>query len=379
MRPRLPAYGVGIGYRYCIHREILRCAPMIDFLEVPSEDYVEDDRRARFDPDESLLRAAVERFPCVAHGTGLSLGTAAPPDENYLQRLANFAERTPIGEYSEHLSFIRGIDHEVDAFMALPFTDLGVAIAAENVMRSARALGVPFLVENVSYYFALPESTYSEAEFISRVAQAADCGILLDVANLHINATNHHYDPEAFIRALPKERVLHSHFCGASRGPDRFLYDTHFEVTMPAVWRILDTALRETALRALVFERDQRFVPFQEPMEEIFQARELFRRHRKTKPLLPVTTHSPAPAGGDDAVYSRELRKLQDVLCRLLTDEDLGRAVEREGETALVHTGIDRDSRRILAAIPGVARERIGRRLRERLRKGGRSNVESLP
>jgi len=379
MSARVPAYGVGIGYRYCIHREIMRCASMIDFIEIPSGDYADDERRARFDPDESKLREATAKFPSVAHGTDLSIGTSAPPDSAYLARVADFAERTPIAEYSDHLAFIRGIDREVDAFMALPFTDLGVAIAVENVKRAKRAIGLPFLIENVSYYFALPGATMGEAEFIKRIAEQADCGILLDVANLWINAANHKYDPLAFLRELPPERVLHAHFCGATRGPDAFFYDTHCEVTMPPVWNLIDEALRHTSLRALVFERDQRFVPFQEPMEEIFKARELFRRHRKPKQDPPPVKRDPQPIGGDDSIYSAELRRLQEVTCRLLLEPELGRAVEREGEVALVHTGIDLESRRLLAAIEPRKRERIGRRLREALAKSAGSGSDALP
>lgn len=378
MARRLAA-GVGIGYRYCIHDEILRCRPFFDFLEIPSGDYVDDQRRARFDPGETKLAAACARFPVVSHGTGLSLGTSAPPDEAHLAELESFSARVPIGEYSEHLSFLRGIDREVDAFMALPFTDLGVAVAIENVKRARRRVGVPFLVENVSYYFALPEASFCEAEFLSRVAAGADCGILLDVANLWINSVNHRYDPEEFLRSLPAERVAHAHFCGASRGPDSFLYDTHFEITAPPVWRLLESALRHTALRALVFERDQRFVPFREVMEEVFDARRLFHRFRGKPGTAPTVRHEPEPESGDDSVYSEELRRLQDTLCRLLLEPELGIAVEREGEKALVHTGIDRDSRRILAAIPPRARERIGRRLREALADAAKGKETSLP
>jgi len=373
------AEGVGIGYRYCIHDEIFRCAPFFDFLEIPSGDYVDATRRARFDPHEANLRAACARFPVVAHGTGLSMGTSGSPDPAHLRALAEFSARVPIGEYSEHLSFIQGVDHEVDAFMALPFTDLGVAVAVENVKRARKAVGVPFLVENVSYYFGLPEATYTEAEFVSRVATGADCGILLDVANLWINSVNHRYDAEAFLRALPADRVAQAHFCGATRGPDSFLYDTHFEVTTPPVWRLIELALRHTSLRALVFERDQRFMPFQEVMEELFDARRLFRRFRG-KPGDPrEVNYAPEESSGDDSVYSAELRRVQDVVCRMLLEPELGRAVEREGEAALIHTGIDRDSRRILAAIPAPARERIGRRLREAIAKAARGAVESLP
>lgn len=376
---RYLAEGVGIGYRYCIHEEILRCAPFFDFLEIPSGDYVDAERRARFDPDESKLRAACARFPTVSHGTALSVGTSGPPDAEHLDELASFSARTPIGEYSEHLSFLRGIDREVDAFMALPFTDLGVAVAVENVKRARKRVGVPFLVENVSYYFALPEGTYGEAEFISRVASGADCGILLDVANLWINSVNHRYDPESFLRTLPPERVAHAHFCGATRGPDSFLYDTHFEVTAPPVWRLLESALRHTALRALVFERDQRFVPFREVMEEMFDARRLFHRFRGRVTARREVAFAPDDSPGDDSVYSAELRRLQETTCRLLLEPELGQAVEREGESALLHTGIDRDSRRILAAIPARARERIGRRLREALAATASGKERSLP
>lgn len=377
---RHAAYGVGLGYRYCIHREVMRCAAMIDYLEIPSEDYVEPARLARTDPDQAKIREAAARLPLVAHGTGLSIGTCAPPDASYLERVAAFCAAHPIGEYSEHLSFVRAGGESVDAFMALPFTDLGVAAAAENARRVQRRTGLPFLVENVSYHFAIPEATLSEAQFVARVAREADCGILLDACNLFINATNHRYDPFAYLRELPADRVLQAHYCGATREPDGYLLDTHFEPTDAPVWDLLEAALRTTALRALTFERDREFVPFRGVMEELWRARTLFRRHRPAMPVAarPRVAPTVAAQDGDDSKYSRELARFQEVVLRLLFDRELGDAVAREGETALRHTGLDRDSRRVLAALPAAKRERIGRFLRsERDKRARREAIEN--
>jgi uncharacterized protein (UPF0276 family) len=363
---RRPAYGVGIAWRHCIHAEVMRCGALVDFVEIPGDDYVDPELRARFDPHERKLAEVAARHPAVGHGTGLSLGTAAAPDGAYLTRLADFVARHPIAEYSEHLAFIRGATREVDAFMALPFTDLGVAVAVENLKRTRAALGIPLLVENVAYYFALPGATMSEAEFLSRVATEADCGILLDVANLHVNAVNHRYDALEFLAALPAERVLHAHFCGASRGPDDFLYDTHFEPTWPPIWRLLEAALERTALRALILERDREFVPFRGPMDEIWFARERFAKHRGAKARPAAVKREPTVVP-PSAVHSASLLALQDALCRMLLDAEFGAAVARSGSAALEGIGLDREAREQLAAIEPSRRERIGARLRESL------------
>jgi hypothetical protein len=369
---RSPAWGVGIGYRSCIHREVMSSAADIDFLEIPAEDYVDANRRRYADPEERCLKEAVRRFPVVGHGSDVSVGSAERPPQDYLHRVGRFARRVPIGEYSEHLTCTRAGAESVHSFIAIPFTDLGVAATAANAKRVAQTVGLPFLLENVCYHFEIPGSVMPEVEFIKRVVTEVDCGILLDITNVYINASNHHYDPNRFIRSLPSERILHSHYCGVLRQPDGYLLDTHSEITPPEVWALVDEALSCTALRALILERDSDFLPWDRTINEIRLARQIFLKHRPASPPSEIQSiaFKASPANGDRAPapaadYSKDLALFQQVLMSILLSEDLARAVDREGESALRHTGLGGDERRLLASIPRHKRELVGSQIRQ--------------
>ena len=369
-----PAWGVGIGYRSCIHREVMASAAEFDFLEIPAEDYVDAYRRRYSDPDEVLLKEAVARFPTVGHGSDVSVGSADPPPADYLERLGRFTQRVPVSEYSEHLTCTRAGEENVSCFVAIPFTDLGVAATAANARRVARVVGLPFLLENICYHFPIPGSVMSEAEFFARVVREVDCGILLDVTNVYINATNHHYDPLGFIRTLPTDRIVQAHYCGYFRKPDGYLMDTHAEITQPEVWKLLDQAMGCTALRALILERDDKFLPWAGTINEVRLAREIFLKHRSAKPPSDLRHVVAAPSRNGDHVnasddgYEKELALFQRALLAMLLDENLARAVDREGESALRHTGVARDERRLLAAIPRDKRELAGSHIRAKRR-----------
>jgi uncharacterized protein (UPF0276 family) len=346
-------------------------AAEIDFIEVPAEDYVDAYRRKYADPGELLLKEAVARFPSVGHGSDVSVGSADPPPSDYLDRVARFAQRVPVSEYSEHLTCTRAGKESVGCFVAIPFTDLGVAVTAANAKRVTRIVGLPFLLENVCYHFPIPGAAMREEEFLTRVVREVDCGILLDITNVYINATNHHYDPSRFIRALPAERVQHAHYCGVFREPNGYLLDTHSEITPPEVWALLDEALACTSLRALILERDDKFLPWERTINEVRLAREIFLKHRPAQPPedLPVFVPRSRLNGGsqDETMndgYNRELALFQRALFAVLLDEHLARAVDREGESALRHTGLGRDERRLLAAIPRQKRDIVGSRIR---------------
>lgn len=362
-----PAWGVGIGYRACIHREIMDSAADIDFLEVPAEDYVDAYRCRYTDPGETSLKAAAARFPMVGHGSDVSVGSAEPPPEDYLKRVGQFVERVPVGEYSEHLTCTRAGRESVHSFIAIPFTDLGVAATVANARRVARTVGLPFMLENVCYHFAIPGSTMREEEFIRRVVTELDCGILLDLTNVYVNANNYRYDPEKFIAALPADRILQAHYCGVLRRKDGYLLDTHSEVTPHEVWDLVERTLVTTSLRALILERDDKFLPWAMMQKELRIAREFFRRHRPASApseVRAITPPLPAAAGSTDDGYSRELALFQQTLMTMLLSEELGRAVDRTGEVALRHTGLGREERLALAAIPRAKRELVAEQIR---------------
>ena len=362
---RICPWGVGFSYRTCVHKEVMQCAGMFDFLEVPSDDYADPVKRERNDAGEALLKEACARFPTVGHGTHMSIGTADAPESTYLEQIAEFAARNPISEYSEHMSFTRSGDEHIAGFICIPYTDLGVAATVKNAKLAKARVGLPFMLENVTYHFAIPGATMAEHDFLGRVSEQADTGLLIDITNVFINATNNGYDPVEFIRKLPGDRVLHAHFCGVTE-EHNYLWDTHCEPTTKEIWSLLDETLACTDLRSVILERDEKFDPFSQILEEVWKAREVWSKHRpiKAPPEIRPSKYEPQPDYVDDSPHSAELALFQKVLLDVLLTEELSQALDKEGESALKHTGIGADERKVIAGIPSKRREILGRSAR---------------
>jgi len=352
---RRPPYGVGFSYRFNVHREVMAARKLIDFLEIPAEDYTVQRRRETGDPEESLLAEAAQAFPLVVHGTSASVGSGDPASDDWLRRNQALIERVPAAAYSDHLAFTRSGQRSIRSFASIPYTDLGVAVASANIRRLRARLRVPVLVENVTYHFAIPDGQMTESEFVGRVAEEADCGILLDIANVHINARNHGYDPERFIDELPGDRVQQAHFCGAT-DEGSYLLDTHFEPTQEEIWSLLEYALNRTSLNALILERDRGYHPFRAVLDEVWRAGEVFKRFRPSQPAGAPTAVGRTPALGSEPPDCAEedrraLARFQEVLLRMLGSPSYAAKVFRD-KGAIIDTGLDGTERQILASIP---------------------------
>jgi uncharacterized protein (UPF0276 family) len=136
--------------------------------------------------------------------------------------------------------------------------------------------GVPFALENITYYFELPGSRLREAELLTRIVERADCGLLLDLNNLYVNSRNHNYDPYEFMRALPLERVLQIHIAGAVER-DTFIVDSHAHPTGDEVFEYLRFVCEKVPPPSVVLERDQNLPPFAELLAELRRARAAMR------------------------------------------------------------------------------------------------------
>jgi uncharacterized protein len=151
-------------------------------------------------------------------------------------------------------------------------------VLCRNVAEARAAIDVPLVLENIAYLQAVPGSEMSEADFLAEVVERTDCGLLLDVTNLHANAVNHGYDALAYLARLPLERVVQLHFVGGHWERD-VLIDSHSRPTPPDVWALVDAVLARAPVRGAVLERDENLPPFAELVDELEQARALGRRH----------------------------------------------------------------------------------------------------
>ncbi len=333
-------YGVGLAYRYLIHQDLLRCKDQVDLLELSTEDYLVHQRRVQSDPKETLLEEALTTFPCVAHGLSLSIGSVEPLDRGYLLGTQRFLDKHQLTVFSEHLAFHRFQDRDLTMFLELPFDEASVAWTKANYERVRAILGRPFGLENVTYPFPDPKAAMSEAEFFRRVSEETDGSFLFDVTNLYNNSQNHGYDPYVFLDQYPLDRVVQLHLAGGFYTGDRW-EDSHSHAVMESVWELYAEVLRRTRAEIVIVERDSRFQPFAEVMEDVNRARELFFRHRPESPdwetphrVFEPETAEPWDAGSSDPQFAG-LRGYQEAVMGRITNPEFRADFHADPEAAL--------------------------------------------
>ncbi len=256
-RMGLPFLGYGVGLRRVHFDRIFDEGDTIDFLEVLVENVMGFGGRPR-----EVTRRAAARWPMVLHGVALSIGSVDPLDEAYLDLYAGLCEETGALWASDHLCFSSAFGVEYHDLVPLPFTDEAVAHVVARTAAVKARMPVPFALENPSYYIAYADSRMSEAEFLREVLEGADCGLLLDVNNVYVNAQNHGYDARAFIDALPLERVVQIHMAG-HHDDGTVIIDTHGDHIIPEVLDLYAYTLERTGPVSTLLEWDHNIPPLE--------------------------------------------------------------------------------------------------------------------
>jgi uncharacterized protein (UPF0276 family) len=270
MYDNLPRLGVGLGYRLPLHKDIMDNVDRIDFLEFISDQYL-------YGSSEKIdrLLQVHEQFPMIPHGVGLSIGSAHPLDDDYLRRLANVVDQVAAPWYSDHLSFTKVPETDIEQLTPLWFTEESLATVCRNLRKLKSTSDKPFLLENITYYFPVPDNDMSEAEFITRVLTDTDTGLLLDVNNVWVNSVNLHFDPYEFLDQIPLDRTVQIHLAGGEYAGD-MLVDTHSAPVVEPVWELLEYVLDRAPVKAILLEWDQDWPEFGVLLDHLDRARELF-------------------------------------------------------------------------------------------------------
>ena len=227
----------GVGLRRPHFDRILEHHEGVDFLEIISENFMNFGGRPRH-----VLARARDRFPIVLHGVSLSIGSISPFNERYLAKLKQLIEFVRPPWFSDHLSWSSHSGVEYHDLIPLPFTEEAINNVVERIRILQDKMRIPFLLENPSYYIEMPGKEMTEAEFVTEVVNRADCGLLLDINNIYVNATNHGYDARSFIDAMPRDRVLQFHMAGHDSSGE-FIVDTHGSHIIPEVYDLYRHAL----------------------------------------------------------------------------------------------------------------------------------------
>ena len=269
-----PVQGAGMGLRRGLMNQMFDLPDgAVDFMEVAPENWIGIGGRLG-----RQFREFTERYDFMVHGLSLSIGSPSALDEDLVRSVRDFMREHGIKAYSEHLSYCSDNGHMYD-LMPIPFTEEAVNYVAERIQRVQDILGEELIIENVSTY-AEPGKEMSEPEFVRAVIEKADCGLLLDVNNIFVNTHNHGGDAEAYIRAMPTERIRYLHIAGHFEETADTFVDTHGMEVKQDVWDLLHLTYQAHGVVPTLLERDFNFPPINELLDEVALIRQIQQQYQ---------------------------------------------------------------------------------------------------
>ena len=246
---------VGVGFKAEHFEPIVESRPKLVFFEIHAENYM-----GAGGPPHRRLEAIRELYPLSLHGVGLSIGSPGKLDLEHLQRLARVARRYQPVLVSEHLAWSTHDGLFFNDLLPLPYTGETLDRVCEHIDTVQTALGRAILLENPSTYVAFGETTMSEADFLIDVVRRTGCGLLLDVNNVFVSATNHGFDPYRYLADFPLRAVGEIHLAGYAEEADDaglpLLIDAHDSPVRETVWPLFAEAVRRRGPAPTLIEWD---------------------------------------------------------------------------------------------------------------------------
>ena len=267
-----PFLGYGLGLRPDHYVDILAQPPAVDWFEALTENYLVPGGKPLY-----FLEQVRARYPIALHGVSLSIGASEPLNLDYLRQLKTLASRIDAAWVSDHLCWTGAHGINLHDLMPLPYTEEAIDHVAARVRQVQDLLGRQLLLENVSSYVTYRASQLTEWEFISAIAERADCLLLLDINNIHVSAFNHGFNAQDYLNGIPPARVRQFHLAGHQNHGD-YIIDTHDQPVIEAVWELYAAALRRFGPVSTLIERDDNIPPLTELTAELEQARHIGER-----------------------------------------------------------------------------------------------------
>ena len=262
-----PNLGLGVGLRTQHFGHILNKKPKVDWFEIVTENFLDTGGRPLW-----VLDQIAERHPIVLHGVSMSVGSPDPVDRAFLAKIKALAARVRAAWVSDHVCWTGVAGRNLHDLLPLPYTEEALRHIVRKIRQIQDLLERPLVLENPSSYVEFATSTMPEWEFIGRMAEEADCGLLLDVNNVYVSSFNHGFDPEAYIRAIPPGRVAYFHLAGHTNFGTHIL-DTHIGPVIDPVWKLFALACERTGGRSALLEWDEEIPAFPVVHREVLKAR----------------------------------------------------------------------------------------------------------
>jgi uncharacterized protein (UPF0276 family) len=291
--PRLghPNLGLGIGLRTVHFLYILEHQPAVDWFEIISENFMDSGGRPRH-----VLDQIAERYRVVMHGVSLSIGSTDPLDFDYLRKLKRLADEVKALWVSDHLCWTGVAGRNTHDLLPIPLNERTLTHVVQRVRAVQDYLERPLVLENPSTYVTFASSTMPEWEFLARMAEEADCGLLLDVNNVYVSSVNHDFDPVEFIRSVPHGRVVQFHLAGHTDCRTH-LIDTHDGPVINPVWELYRLVHQLTGGASTLLEWDARIPEFPVVHAEVLKARDVM-----ASVLLRIEANEATPTPRSDDV-----------------------------------------------------------------------------
>jgi uncharacterized protein (UPF0276 family) len=267
----LPDLGVGLGLRTVHYARIIEAQPEVDWFEILSENYMQTEGRPL-----ARLDAIADRYPVAMHGVSLSIGSTDPLDRAYLAELRALRDRTRARWVSDHLCWTGVGGKNTHDLLPMPYTEQALRHVAARVRAVQDFLGAPLALENPSTYVEFSSNEMPEWEFLARLAEDADCALLLDVNNVFVSAYNHGFDPRAYLAAVPYDRVVQLHVAGHTNHGTHII-DSHIGPVIDEVWALLGEAWARAGGASVLLEWDAEIPSFEETHAEALRAKEFIR------------------------------------------------------------------------------------------------------
>ena len=245
----------GVGLKADHYEEILQSRPDIGWFEIHAENYMGEGG-----PPHHFLEAIRERYPISLHGVGLSIGGHDPLDQEHLYRLKALNERYRPGLFSEHLAWSTHNGIYYNDLLPVPYTKETVDRVSDHIKEVQDTVGRRMLLENPSTYLTFADNEMSELDFLEQVTERSGCGLLLDVNNVFVSATNQGYSPEAYLDGFPLDQVGEIHLGGHAEdeGDDgeKLLIDAHDRPVIDPVWSLYARVIAKAGERPTLIEWD---------------------------------------------------------------------------------------------------------------------------
>jgi uncharacterized protein (UPF0276 family) len=257
---------VGIGLRSKHYGHVLANWPELDWFEILSENYMHTGGRPLW-----VLDQVAERYPVVMHGVSLNIGSTDPLDSDYLRDLVALRDRIAARFVSDHLCWTGVGGVNLHDLLPMPYSEEALAHVARRVRQVQDFLGAPLVLENPSTYCEFAGQPMTEWEFLRSLVEETGCGLLLDVNNIYVSATNHGFSAQEYLDAVPWDRVVQFHLAGHSDCGTHLL-DTHDAVVCDPVWELYREAHRRSGGRSTLVEWDANIPAFDEVRAEARKA-----------------------------------------------------------------------------------------------------------